>query len=386
MAMSWAKSLFNALFRSEFSTTSPEPSTVGGSPAKWIAPADNPWGVAVLDVRAFTQGMLSASLDPQCAANAASFSGEDGACFMGVPPDSTRTSAASLRFKIEGTLFDGVLFNPSVMEHKWALYFLGGRIICVRSWHRRVVAVAETRIDNGFLEVTAIHGAFVSEDESPDYSERVLDFLVRSHVLREVYPAPLPDDIAADPSKAGAWCMSVFGSLVHFATPYPFHGDRPSEALRTVSLLHIAVARGDADAVRRQLEVGVPIDLWSSDGLCPMHWAIAQENEAMLDLLLTCGSPVDVRSSQGATPLMNAVQARSVAKVAYLLGHGADVNAADQRGFTALHRAAEMGEAEIVRLLLERGANPRPEAEGHTPRSLAEKCGHQAIVETLDSV
>src|SRR5262249_15916758 len=40
---------------------------------RWLAPADNPWGVPVLDVRPVTLGMLSTSRDQQCALNAMSF-------------------------------------------------------------------------------------------------------------------------------------------------------------------------------------------------------------------------------------------------------------------------------------------------------------------------
>jgi ankyrin repeat protein len=61
------------------------------------------------------------------------------------------------------------------------------------------------------------------------------------------------------------------------------------------------------------------------------------------------------------------------------------VNARDRRAFTALHRAAEMGHLDVLRLLLERGASPNPEAEGHTPRSLAEGRGNRDVVVVLES-
>ena len=48
-----------------------------------------------------------------------------------------------------------------------------------------------------------------------------------------------------------------------------------------------------------------------------------------------------------------------------------------------LHRAANMGELDLVRLLLERGAHPGPDAQGHTPRSLAEARGHTEVLEAL---
>jgi ankyrin repeat protein len=80
---------------------------------------------------------------------------------------------------------------------------------------------------------------------------------------------------------------------------------------------------------------------------------------------------------------MNAVQEQTTEKVLFLLDRGADPNAVDHRGFTSLHRAAELGEMRIVQLLLDRGALPHPEAEGHTPQSLAQKRGDAAIVKLL---
>jgi ankyrin repeat protein len=82
---------------------------------------------------------------------------------------------------------------------------------------------------------------------------------------------------------------------------------------------------------------------------------------------------------------MNAVQERSLPRVKRLLELRADPSAKDDRGFTSLHRAAEMGELDIARLLLEAGADPRPEALGHTPLSLARMRGHAGIAELIEA-
>ncbi len=178
--------------------------------------------------------------------------------------------------------------------------------------------------------------------------------------------------------------MSQFGNRAYFATTHAVCGEPPEQPLRTHSLLHIAVARGDSARARRLLDAGVPIDLLARDGLAPLHWALARPDRTMLRLLLERGCPVDVRSDEGATPLMSAAQGRSLDSVVLLLDQGADPDAADHRGFTALHRAAEMGERDIVRALLERGASAHVEAAGHTPRSLAAARGEDAIVALLD--
>src|SRR5205823_4917728 len=103
-------------------------------------------------------------------------------------------------------LADGVLFIPEAMEHKWALYHHRGQILCVRSWRRQVQAVADVRPEGDHVFVTAIHGVLATEDEEPAFTARVLDYLIRSHALDLVYPAPLPAAVAADPQAAGLWC------------------------------------------------------------------------------------------------------------------------------------------------------------------------------------
>ncbi len=350
----------------------------------WIEAADNPWGVRVLDVRPVTLTMLSTSTDPQCASNAVSFGQDDGRSFVGEEPPATRIAEASLRFPIDGILADGVLFVPHEMEHKWALFYHRGEVICVRSWLRKVQVIADVEQGRDHIEITQVRGTFGAEDEEPEFTIRILDYLLRSHALETVYPVPLPTGMESAPESAAMWCMSMFGNRASFATPHRFDRLDPDRPLRTHSLLHIAVARGDASAVEEYLAVGVPIELLAGDGLAPLHWALASDDAKIMTLLLERGSPVDVRSAEGATPLMNAVQSARMEKVCFLLDRGADVNARDRRGFTTLHRAAEMGHLDVLRVLLDRGAIPNPDAEGHTPRSLAEGRNNGDIVAVLN--
>lgn len=80
---------------------------------------------------------------------------------------------------------------------------------------------------------------------------------------------------------------------------------------------------------------------------------------------------------------MSAVEWKRPEQAKFLLDHGVGPNVMDDRGFTALHRTANMGELDFVRLLLERGAHPGPDAQGHTPQSLAEARGHTEVLEAL---
>ena len=216
---------------------------------KWIEAADNLWGVRVLDVRPVTLTMLSTSSDPQCAANAVSFGQEDGSTFIGEAPPAHRIVETSLRFPIDRILADGVLFAPSEMEHKWALFYHRGEIICVRSWLRKVRAVARVEQRQDHVEITQVRGTFEADEEEPEFTIRILDYLVRSHALDTAYPAPLPAGMESDPQAAAMWCMSMFGNRALIATPHSFVRLDPDRPLRTHSLLHIAVARGNTSAI-----------------------------------------------------------------------------------------------------------------------------------------
>ena len=188
----------------------------------WIPPDKNPWHVPVLDLRGATQHILSFSTDPKCAANAVSFGQDDGVAFTTELPESSRTVPANLQYRIDRILAPGALFVPREMEDRWALYFHGGRILCIRSWSRTVAATAEIEFEAGLLlKVTAIHGALVLPDEEPEFTVRALDFLLRSHALGIVFPAPMPSGMETTPEKGALWCLSAFGRRAAYATPHP---------------------------------------------------------------------------------------------------------------------------------------------------------------------
>lgn len=341
-----------------------------------------PLGSAILDVSPATMHMLATSKDPDCAANLCSFRGDDGTGFIGMEPPVANEVAVGLRFPIDRVLADGPLFIPTEMEHKWAIYYHREKLLFVRSWLRQVLVVAQVQMGRDYIEVTSLRGAFFGAHEEPSFDSRFLDFLLRSHALETAYPAPLPPGGDADTKAAAIWCFSTFGNRVQFATSHEFPRRLPERPLRSYSLLHFAVARGDSKKARELLDTGLPVDLLAPDGSAPLHWALRRKGAEVIDLLLEHGSSIDVRSDEGATPLMTAIQT-SEEMVPILLDRGADPNATDDRGFTALHRAAELGKVQIVESLLDRGAFPRPEAQGHTPQSLAATRGHEAIANLL---
>jgi ankyrin repeat protein len=213
----------------------------------------------------------------------------------------------------------------------------------------------------------------------------VLNFLLISHALGEIIPAPLPAALASDTREAGFWAFSSYGKMAHFGTFDETLLPVPKGTLRSHSLLHIAVAKADRAAIARQVSNGINVNALAGDGLAALHWSMANDNTEPMQKLLELGADPDVRSTQGATPIMNAVQSNKTSHLQVLLAAGALINARDNRGFTALHRAAEMGYADIVQILLSGGADKTIEAEHHTALSFAKARGNKAVIELLST-
>ncbi|HEX7287677.1 MAG TPA: hypothetical protein VF532_15925 [Candidatus Angelobacter sp.] len=211
----------------------PEPSEV-----RWLAPSENPWNIRLLDVRAVTQHLISTSQDPQCAANAISYGRDDGSAFLAQEPTAARFFTANLLYRTDGPLGEGALFRPAVMEHKWAIFHQQNKLLFVRSWQRKVFVVADVEQRGGLLAVGVALGAFVDENEPPEFSVRALDYLMRSHALEEIYPAPLLPGLLADANadgdlhRAALWCFGAFGNMALFAAAVRPNHDIPEQPLR----------------------------------------------------------------------------------------------------------------------------------------------------------
>ncbi|MEW6280480.1 MAG: ankyrin repeat domain-containing protein [Candidatus Eremiobacterota bacterium] len=337
----------------------------------WVAPEDNIFGVPLLDLRPLTQSWIATTSQEQQAINLTAMFHEDGERFAAQKAEG-ETVASRLRYRVDETLADGALFNPTCMEQKWAIFYYAGRINCVRSWTHQVVLSAEARVRDGWLEVQSVTG---------EGGEERLDYLLRTHALEMVWPVSLPEQmLRQEPTRSAQTAFSLYGNLALVATSYQIGGPPPERPLRTNSLLHVSIARGDTERVQELLPT-VPKTLLAKDGLTLLHWALTSE---MVQLLLDAGLPVDLRSDQGATALMNAVQREDPERVTLLLKAGADPDAQDLRGFTSLHRAAEMGQTEVVRQLLQAGATPGLASnEGHTAMSLAQARQHEEIAALL---
>jgi ankyrin repeat protein len=172
-----------------------------------------------------------------------------------------------------------------------------------------------------------------------------------------------------------------------------------------ISPIMSGAASGDLETVRLLLDAGAKADDFpeSKDpratdieaGLrTPLMWAAYHNDVSMVRLLLERGADPN-RSTYFGNPLSHACWNDGFEAAELLLDRGANVNARDAvADFTPLHWAAgnESLRPHLVQLLLGSGADPNPtggESVGalglvpQTPRLIAEKRGHTAIVDAL---
>ena len=140
-----------------------------------------------------------------------------------------------------------------------------------------------------------------------------------------------------------------------------------------------AAASGDADAVRRLLDLGLPIDATDAQGCTALLRAAGGGHRAVVDMLLSRGADPKLAARTGATPLSAAVSMRQVAIVDRLLMAGAVLEQRLPGDVTVLMLAAALGLPDVSARLLAAGANINAaDAQGLTPLHCAALYGFTA--------
>jgi len=149
---------------------------------------------------------------------------------------------------------------------------------------------------------------------------------------------------------------------------------------------------GDTDAVRRLLDIGMPVDAVDSQGCSALLRAAGGGHRDLVELLLARGAQPGLAANTGATPLSAAVSMRQVEIVDRLLDAGAGLEQRLPGQVTVLMLAAALGLPELVSRLLLAGADLHArDAQGLTPLHCAALYGFTArerprLVALLDTL
>lgn len=140
--------------------------------------------------------------------------------------------------------------------------------------------------------------------------------------------------------------------------------------------LPAAAIYGDLDAVRRLLELGLPINSTDAQGCTALLRAAGNGHIGLIEFLLGQGATPDLAANSGATPLSAAVSKRHLDIVDRLLQAGSRTEQRLPGEVTVLMLAAALGLPELVSRLLQAGADLNAhDAQGLSPLHCAAMYG-----------
>jgi ankyrin repeat protein len=153
------------------------------------------------------------------------------------------------------------------------------------------------------------------------------------------------------------WYLSL---LILCGSAAAWAGDTPAVATGAPPPpLITAVRNRDSDKVLELLAAQPRVDVnqRSVDGTTALHWAVYNNDIALVDRLLAAGANPNARNDYNSTPLVEAAVVGNVDVIRKLLKAGADVESPNADGQTALMVIARSNNVEAAKVLLKAGAN-----------------------------
>lgn len=120
----------------------------------------------------------------------------------------------------------------------------------------------------------------------------------------------------------------------------------------------LAAERGDCAALQALLKHRADVNISSSSGSSPLHFAACATNSTCIKPLLDAGATIDALTNWEQTPLIYAAAYAKDSECAeVLLDAGAQINHRDREGITALGWTAITNNLPIAHLLIQRNAD-----------------------------
>jgi ankyrin repeat protein len=149
-------------------------------------------------------------------------------------------------------------------------------------------------------------------------------------------------------------------------------GDVNTVDLKGVSPLLLAVHNSNVEMVKFLLSKKANVNA-SSTNSSPVHEAVRQHSQQLLDIILSAGGNINLTTDFGKTPLHMAIQEEQEGLIDYLISKKADVKAKNDGLVGCLHFGAATSNHKLLEKLLkfkELNANER-NGNGKTPLHVA---------------
>lgn len=178
---------------------------------------ENPFNKRILDIRSFTQTMISTTSSPEVAAKYTALRRSLGEEYRGASVPDPKSIAVNLIYPHNGAALEGIVFKADSMEVKWDIYIYDDIFYFTRSWTGGLVYKAVARINPDSLELTNIECTSEEDDLSAINN---VHFLIMAHALGKVYPHTIPKDLQ-DENDIALYSFSTFGNKACYATYEP---------------------------------------------------------------------------------------------------------------------------------------------------------------------
>jgi hypothetical protein len=184
-------------------------------PAYWLAPNDNPWGLAVLDCTHNARTMMSTTANIEIAKKYGSLRNSTGEELQNELFNPALSITRTLLYNVAKKAPDGPVFKSQVMEEKWDIYFYRDHLYFCRSWGGELFYRVASEWEPPTLKVSLIEASHKTNEKS---SVRDVDFLIKSHVLSAKALHPLPPEIGRDTQKLALYSFAAYGRLGLYGT------------------------------------------------------------------------------------------------------------------------------------------------------------------------
>lgn len=205
----------SAWWRKKSSDPPPPPPPPAGQDALaevgWVSATKNPFGVDLLDCRAFSGSMIATTKDPKVAESFTMLRRSKGEEHRGAPPEQEAICPCDLRYAHSGDVEDGPLFKAESMEDKWDIYLYDNYLYFARSWTGTLEYRARITFDGQEAHVVAVEARRELVEDDPAYAVAAVDFLIRSHLYGQPIPHPLPRAAGEDPRQLALLSWSMYG-------------------------------------------------------------------------------------------------------------------------------------------------------------------------------
>jgi hypothetical protein len=186
----------------------------------WLTPEQSPFGIRVLDCRAFCRLMISVSSDAEIARRFTELRQTGGAHLRGRTPANARRVAYPLsyaRTRRLATPKEGPLFQAVTMEDQWDIALDGDALVFARSWSGAPLYRVGVQFTPEEMKVSPID---LNEKEitDPEFAVRQVDFLIKSHLLDAEVPHPLPPGFPDDADRILIYSFKQYGRHAAYAT------------------------------------------------------------------------------------------------------------------------------------------------------------------------